>query len=340
MKTSDFFYQLPEEQIAQTPVTPRDSSRLMVYQRASGEVSHRQFRQLPDFLRKDDLLVFNKTRVIRARLFGKKIPTGGKVEILLLKRIKPRVWQCMVGGKGIRKGTAVQLQDGPRLEVISELEGPLRIIQVEELLSPYLERNGHVPLPPYIHQHLENPERYQTVYGEVTGSSAAPTAGLHFTEDLIHFIQDQGVLTAEVVLHVGLDTFAPVREEDPELHKIHTEWCQLPFQTADRINRTRKRGGRIIAVGTTTARTLETAGQILSNSGQIQPYQGFTDLFILPGYNFQVVDCLITNFHLPESTLLMMVSAFAGRETVLDLYQQAIQNGYRFYSFGDAMLIE
>jgi len=340
LKTSDFFYVLPEELIAQTPVTPRDSSRLLVYNRASDRTSHRHFKQLPEFLEEGDLLVFNKTRVIRARLFGKKIPTGGKVEILLLKREKEKVWQCLVGGKGIRKGTAVQLEDGPRMEVIAELEGPLRVIKVENQLSPYLEKIGHVPLPPYIHQHLENPERYQTVYGTVSGSSAAPTAGLHFTEDLIQQIQNQGVFTADVVLHVGLDTFAPVRESNPEQHKIHSEWCQVSPQTAKIINQTRKRGGKVIAVGTTTARTLETAGQFSSNPDRVQAYQGFTDLFILPGYNFRVVDCLITNFHLPESTLLMMVSAFAGREKVLDLYQQAIQEDYRFYSFGDAMLIE
>ncbi len=340
MKTSDFSYHLPKEYIAQKPAQPRDSSRLLVYQRETGITSHHHFFELPDLLRASDVLVVNKTRVLHARLFGKKIHSGGKCEILLLEKEQDQVWQCMVGGKGLRPGVKIQLDKGPKLEIKKELEGPLRVIEFSAPIEPYLEDIGYVPLPPYIHESLEDPEKYQTVFSKVSGSAAAPTAGLHFTKDLIKRLQYRGIQITEVTLHVGLDTFAPVRVNDPREHPIHSEWCSITPKTAAILNRTRKQGGRIIAVGTTTARTLETAAQASKNASRLSSYQGLTDLYILPGYQFLAVDCLITNFHLPESTLLMMVSAFVGRETILSLYETAKRKGYRFYSFGDAMLLE
>lgn len=350
MKTSDFEYDLPESSIAQTPAEPRDSSRLLVLHRDTGAIEHRIFREVTDFLRAGDLLVLNRTRVIPARIFARK-ETGGRVELLLLRRRDPLTWEALVGGKGLRVGKKVRVEDGPEATIIEILDGSERLIQFTEPIEPFFPRVGNVPLPPYIHAKLNDPERYQTVYAKEPGSAAAPTAGLHFTPRLLEELQVKGVKIAYVTLHVGLDTFAPVTKDDPEEHKIHTEWCELPQETADLINETKKSGGRVIAVGTTSVRTLESVARYSlsdnSNIGdrisnieyRLSPFMGPTDLFILPGYQFKVVDVMITNFHLPKSTLLMLVSTFAGREKILEAYQIAVTEGYRFYSFGDAMLI-
>jgi S-adenosylmethionine:tRNA ribosyltransferase-isomerase len=336
LKTSDFDYNLPESYIAQTPAEPRDSSRLLVVHRDTGQLEHRIFRDVTDYLRAGDLLVLNQTRVIPARIFARK-ETGGRVELLLLRRRDELTWEALVGGKGLRIGKLLKIEDGPKVEVIKILEGSERLIKFSEPIEPYFSKVGHVPLPPYIHEKLEDPERYQTIYARELGSAAAPTAGLHFTPRLLEELQVKGVKIDFVTLHVGLDTFAPVTEADPKAHKIHTEWCELSEETADAINETRDRGGRVIAVGTTSVRTLESVANVAQ--GAIPPYVGPTSLFILPGYQFKVVDAMITNFHLPRSTLLMLVSAFAGREKMIETYGIARQEGYRFYSFGDAMLI-
>jgi len=343
MKTSDFNYHLPESSIAQRPLEPRDSARLLALDRNTGGLEHRTFNQIGDYLNPGDLLVLNQTRVIPARIFARK-PTGGKVELLLLRRLESLTWECLVGGKGLRVGSTVKVVDGPEAEIIRILNGAERLVRFAEPIEPYFPKVGNVPLPPYIHEKLEDPERYQTVYAREPGSAAAPTAGLHFTPRLLDELREMGVNTAYVTLHVGLDTFAPVNEDDPSAHKIHSEWCQVSPETAEAINQTCANGGRIVAVGTTSVRTLETLGtrkreaQNTSNP-QIAPFTGPTSLFILPGFEFQLVDAMITNFHLPKSTLLMLVSAFAGREKILETYQAAIREGYRFYSFGDAMLI-
>jgi len=347
LKTSDFDYHLPESSIAQTPAEPRDSSRLLVLRRDTGELEHRIFRDVTGYLRVGDLLVLNQTRVIPARIFAHKA-TGGRVELLLLRRRDPLTWEALVGGKGLHVSTKVFVESdyynreneklgdfSLQAEIVEILEGSERLIKFTEPIEPYFSEVGHVPLPPYIHEKLTDPERYQTVYAKEPGSAAAPTAGLHFTPRLLGELQAKGVKIAYVTLHVGLDTFAPVNEDDPETHKIHSEWCELSQATADLINRTKQSGGRVIAVGTTSVRTLESAvGQ-----DAILSYNGPTSLFILPGYQFKIVDVMITNFHLPKSTLLMLVSAFAGREKILETYETAIKEGYRFYSFGDAMLI-
>jgi len=353
LKTFDFDYRLPESSIAQTPAEPRDSSRLLVLHRDSGELEHRIFRDVTDYLRAGDLLVLNQTRVIPARIFARK-QTGGRVELLLLRRRDELIWESLVGGKGLRVGTLVRVEEGPEVEIIEILEGSERLIKFSEPIEPYFSKVGNVPLPPYIHEKLNDPERYQTVYAKEPGSAAAPTAGLHFTPRLLEELQVKGVNITYVTLHVGLDTFAPVTEDDPETHKIHTEWCELSQETADLINRTKQSGGRVIAVGTTSVRTLESAAienqkseivnrqspiENTNHSSLITAFSGSTSLFILPGYSFKVVDVMITNFHLPRSTLLMLVSAFAGREKILETYATAIEEGYRFYSFGDAMLI-
>jgi len=339
MKTSDFDYDLPQECIAQTPLEPRDSARLMILDRSSEQVEHAHFRDLGGYLRPNDILVLNQTRVIPARLFGRKVPTGGKVEVLLLRRETLQTWEVMIGGKGLVPGKQIQLDEGPLAEVIEDLGGPRRLLHFAEPLSPYLDQIGNVPLPPYIHAKLDEPERYQTVYARQPGAAAAPTAGLHFTPGLIDQLREQGALFASVTLHVGLDTFAPVNEDDPRQHEIHSEWCQLSSETAEAINAARHAGGRVIAVGTTSARTLESAVRLAKPGKRVSPFEGPTDLFILPGYNFKAVDAIITNFHLPRSTLIMMISAFAGRERVLAAYETAKVQNYRFYSFGDAMLI-
>ena len=343
MKTSDFDYNLPESSIAQTPAEPRDSSRLLVLHRDTGKVEHRIFREVGEYLRPGDLLVLNQTRVIPARIYARK-ETGGRVELLLLRRRDSVTWEALVGGKGLRVGISIKVEDGPGANIIELLEGSERLIQFSEPIEPYFSKVGNVPLPPYIHEKLSDPERYQTVFAREPGSAAAPTAGLHFTPSLLEELQAKGVKIAYVTLHVGLDTFAPVTEDDPKEHKIHTEWCELPQETAELINATRQNGGRVVAVGTTSVRTLESAARSstappASNIDfQIPAFIGPTDLFILPGYEFKLVDVMITNFHLPKSTLLMLVSAFAGRERILETYRAAIREGYRFYSFGDAMI--
>lgn len=338
MRTEDFDYELPPERIAQRPAQPRDSSRLMVLARASGEVQHRIFRQLPELLTPGDLLVLNETRVLPARLEARKIPGGGKAELLLLSKEAPAVWTVLVGGKGLRPGRRVEVVGGPHATILENLGGPRRRVRFNEPVEPLLDEIGAMPLPPYIERPLRDPEEYQTVYGRRLGSAAAPTAGLHFTPELLEKVQSEGIGLARLTLHVGMDTFAPVHEEDPEEHPIHTEWCELTQETADRINAARRRGNRVVAVGTTSVRALETAARNHEATG-LSAFEGPTDLYILPGFQFRIVDALITNFHLPRSTLLMLVSAFAGRETILNAYEVAKWEGYRFYSFGDAMLI-
>jgi S-adenosylmethionine:tRNA ribosyltransferase-isomerase len=344
LNTNDFDYTLPPEYIAQTPVEPRDAARLLVLDRGTGETRHSIFRDLGDFLAPGDLLVINETRVIPARLYARKLPGGGRVELLLLRQESPDTWEALAGGKGLSAGKRLQVEGGPQAEILEALDGPRRRVRFAEPLEPYFQRAGHVPLPPYIHAPLKDPERYQTVYARQPGSAAAPTAGLHFTPQLIERLNHQGIFFTTVTLHVGLDTFAPVTEDNPQEHRIHTEWCQLTAQAAQAINHTKLRGKRVVAVGTTSVRTLESAAQGVEtgsapNSAAVRPYEGPTSLFILPGYTFRVVDAMITNFHLPRSTLIMLVSAFAGRERILQAYQLAIREHYRFYSFGDAMLI-
>lgn len=336
MKTSDFDYNLPPEYIAQTPVEPRDSSRLLVLHRDTGALEHRVFREIRQYLHPRDLLVINRTRVIPARIYARK-PTGGRVEVLLLRREDLLTWECLVGGKDLSAGRMITIENGPFAEILEVLEGSHRRVHFSEPIEPFFPKVGHVPLPPYIHEPLKDPERYQTVYARDPGSAAAPTAGLHFTPQLMDELKLQGVNFAEITLHVGLDTFAPVMENDPEEHQIHTEWCEIPPATVQAISQTRQSGGRVIAVGTTSVRTLESAAKAGKNG--IISFSGPTNLYILPGYQFIIVDAMITNFHLPKSTLIMLVSAFAGYEKIFHAYEVAMQEKYRFYSFGDAMLI-
>ena len=335
MKTTDFDYELPIECIAQTPIEPRDASRLLVIGRQQGPFIDTHFNNLGNFLKAGDLLVLNQTKVIPARLYGKKIPTGGKVELLLLRKEDNLTWETLVGGKGLVLGKQVSVGEGLVGTITDVLEGSRRRIRFEEPIETILSRAGQMPLPPYIHEPLKDPDRYQTVYARLEGSAAAPTAGLHFTPELITALENKGIQFAYVTLHVGLDTFLPVSEESPDEHAIHTEWCQVSAGTAAAINQARRNGGRVIAVGTTSVRTLESA----AGPDEIQSFEGPTSLYILPGYEFKSIDGMITNFHLPRSTLIMLVSAFAGREYILNAYKHAIQSGYRFYSFGDAMLI-
>ena len=345
MKTSDFDYFLPPELIAQTPMEPRDQSRLMVLNRSDGLIEHRRFFEIVDYLRDGDVLVFNDSRVIPARLYGRKVDTGGGVEILLLRRLEANVWEALVKqGKRLRVGTKVEITDDSAAdnpskvaaEVIGQEESGVKVIRFsEEMLLTEL---GRVPLPPYIHSPLSYPERYQTVYARVAGSVAAPTAGLHFTPGLLSQLELKGVRLLFVSLHIGLDTFSPVREEDPLEHTIHSEYGVLSQAVASQLSQAKREGRRIIGVGTTTVRILEQAAK-LTNPLRVQPFTDWISLFILPGYQFCMVDALITNFHLPRSTLLMLVTAFAGKELINQAYQEAIASGYRFYSFGDAMLI-
>ena len=341
MRTTDFDYDLPPKYIAQHPVEPRDSARLLVLDRRSGCIEHAVFHDLGRYLVAGDLLVLNETRVIPARIFARKLPGGGKIEILLLHRQDDQTWEALVGGKGLHAGKRLQLlsvESEPVslfAEILKVLEGSRRLVRFDEPVEQFLPLVGHVPLPPYIHARLDNPERYQTVYARPSGSAAAPTAGLHFTTSLMDGLRNRGVRFSTITLHVGLDTFVPVTEEDPRQHQIHTEWCEITPEAAAAIREVQQSGGRIIAVGTTSARTLETAAA----QGDLQPLTGPTSLYILPGYNFRTVQAMITNFHLPRSTLIMMVSAFAGRENILNAYKIAKKEGYRFYSFGDAMLI-
>lgn len=338
LKTSDFDYDLPPERIAQTPVEPRHNARLLVMWRDRPDLEHARFWDIGRYLAPGDLLVVNETRVIPARIWARK-PSGGRVELLLLKKMNEEAWEALVGGKRIRPFLSLRVEGGPTAEVVADLGGSRRLIRFSEPIEPYLPHIGLMPLPPYIHEPLRDPERYQTVFARQPGSAAAPTAGLHFTPELIEHLKQQGVRFAGLILHIGLDTFAPVTEEDPTQHHIHTEWCELPPETARLVNETKRTGKRVVAVGTTSVRTLETAARHGAPGDWVASFAGPTDLFILPGFEFRVVDALVTNFHLPRSTLLMLVSAFAGRERILEVYREAIRLNYRFYSFGDAMLI-
>ena len=339
MKKSDFFFELPEELIAQSPAERRDFSRLMRLGRSSGETEHRRFYELPELLEEGDCLVLNDSRVIPARLFGKR-ETGGAVEVVLLRDRGGDTWECLTRpGRKTRIGTTLHFGDGElSATVTDEIEGGNRLLRFHYngIFLETLERLGKMPLPPYIHEELRDTERYQTVYSRVSGSAAAPTAGLHFTRELLAAIENKGVKTAYLTLHVGLGTFRPVKAENIEDHEMHAEYCIIPRETADTINTARKNGGRIIAVGTTSCRTLESRAEA---DGTISEFSGFTNIFIYPGYEFKCVDGLVTNFHLPESTLIMLVSALAGRENVLKAYEEAIRERYRFFSFGDAMFI-
>jgi S-adenosylmethionine:tRNA ribosyltransferase-isomerase len=338
MKTTDFDYILPPELIAQTPIEPRDNSRLMVYHKKNNSLEHILFHEIGNVLTVGDLLVINKTRVIPARIFAKK-PTGGKVEILLIRKLSELEWEVLIGGKKIRTGMILSIAGGNFAEVTFATEDIKKIVRFQKRIEESLSCVGQMPLPPYIHEKLKDPERYQTVYAQVSGSAAAPTAGLHFTNALMSSLRKKGIEFTEVTLHVGLDTFAPVTEEDPREHRIHTEWCSIPSEAKEKINLAKKEGRRVIAVGTTTVRTLESGARCANKNEWVGEMNEPTDLFILPGYSFRVVGGMITNFHLPKSSLIMLVSAFTGREKILQLYQTAIEKQYRFYSFGDAMLI-
>ena len=357
-RTEEFDYTLPPDRIAQTPVEPRDTSRLMVVERKTGHIAHHRFYELPDILRPGDVLVANDSRVIPARLFARK-PTGGRVEILLLVKRDPRTWEALVRGHRIRPGTILHLEgaEDVRADVVAVTPAGGRVLRFDRPIDDLLPRVGHVPLPPYIRRPLEDPERYQTVYAREEGSAAAPTAGLHFTPRLMRALEERGITFHYVTLHVGLDTFRPIDEEEVEAHRIHSEWAELDPETAAALNRAKAEGRRIIAVGTTSVRVLETATHPEHVKGEdawvgwpddtpahvprhpLVPFRGWTDLYITPGFEFRAVDALITNFHLPRSTLLVLVAAFMGKDLMWRAYKEAIEQGYRFYSFGDAMLI-
>ena len=339
MQLSDFMYDLPEERIAQTPVEPRDHSRLMVVHRGDHSIEHRHFYDIIDYLNPGDVLVVNETRVIPARLIGEK-PTGGACEILLLKQLAPKKWETLVRpGKKLKPGAQVIFGGGKLVATIAsttETGGRIVDFECEGTMEAALDELGEMPLPPYIHEKLENKERYQTVYARHEGSAAAPTAGLHFTPELMQRIRDKGVDIVPVLLHVGLGTFRPVKVENLDEHEMHSEYFEVSEEAAARINAARERGCRVIAVGTTSVRTLESA----SENGRLLAKSGDTQIFIRPGYKWQMVDALITNFHLPGSTLVMLVSALYERERILDAYETAVKENYRFFSFGDAMFIE
>ncbi|MBK8432427.1 MAG: tRNA preQ1(34) S-adenosylmethionine ribosyltransferase-isomerase QueA [Chloroflexi bacterium] len=365
---SDFDYYLPAERIAQEPLAVRDQSKLLVLERPTGAISHHVFADMLGFLRKGDILVVNNSRVIPARLYGQKRSTGGRVELLLLEELANGRWKALVGGRKLVEGVVIVLEDGAgnpshiTAEVTAVLDGPQREISFSQPTAEWLDGFGHMPLPPYIHTPLTDPERYQTIYSRPAGSSAAPTAGLHFTPDLLFALREKGVLFETVTLHVGLDTFKPVEAAEISQHTIHSEWATLTPEAAQRINEAKLAGGRLVAVGTTSMRTLETAAlrsagitgslQTITQrdiSGEtsnmcpwkpVSAFEGPTDLYVYPGYRFRAVDALITNFHIPQSTLLMLVSAFAGRENIFAAYESALQNDYRFLSFGDAMFIK
>lgn len=338
--TKDYYYDLPKELIAQDPLEDRSSSRLMVLGKKSGHVSHHHFTEILDFLRPGDCLVINNTRVIPARLIGTKKDTGAHVEILLLRRKQNDIWETLVRpGKKLRPGAEVTFGDGSLTATILDVvEGGDRLVQFhyDGIFEEILDRLGEMPLPPYITHKLKDRDRYNTVYAKFDGSAAAPTAGLHFTKELLEQVKEKGVNIAQVTLHVGLGTFRPVKVDDVRQHEMHTEWYRVTQETADLINNTKKNGGRIIAVGTTSVRTLET---VADEDGHMKAQEGDTSIFIYPGYKWKIVDGLITNFHLPESTLIMLVSALAGREHVLAAYEEAVKERYRFFSFGDAMFI-
>lgn len=340
MKKSDFYFDLPAELIAQTPIERRDASRLLVLDKDSGAWEHRHFFDLPEYLRPGDCLILNNSRVLPARLLGQRLPGGGTCEVLLLIDRGDKTWECLVRpGKHLREGARLSFGGGELLaEVTSVLDGGNRLVRFnyEGVFLEVLDRLGKMPLPPYIREELQDRERYQTVYSKVVGSAAAPTAGLHFTEDLLQKVQNMGVKVGYVTLHVGLGTFRPVKEDNITDHMMHSEYCVIPQETADLINETKRNGGRIICVGTTSCRTLETWA---AEDGTMMAKAGWTNIFIYPGYKFKVIDALITNFHLPESTLIMLVSALAGRRNVLNAYKEAVRERYRFFSFGDAMFI-
>lgn len=338
-KTSDFYYNLPEELIAQTPLQQRDSSRLMVLDRQTGEVTHKHFYDILDYLQPGDCLVMNDSRVLPARLLGHR-PTGGAVEVLLLRDLGDKCWECLCKpGRKMQPGSEVIFGDGELTATVREVrEDGNRVVEFhyEGIFLEVLERLGKMPLPPYIKEELQDQERYQTVYSREVGSAAAPTAGLHFTQELLEKIRQKGVKEAFVTLHVGLGTFRPVKAEQITDHHMHAELCMISQETADILNETRRCGGRIICVGTTSCRTLES---LVQEDGSFAASSKWTEIFIYPGYTFKAMDGLITNFHLPESTLVMLVSAFAGREHVLAAYEEAVREKYRFFSFGDAMFI-
>jgi len=339
MKTSDFYYDLPEELIAQTPVEPRNSSRLMVLPRNGGEIEHKHFYDLPEFLKPGDCLVLNNTRVLPARLYGTREDTGAVVEFVLLRQHGNKLWECLAGpGKKAKTGYKFRFSDKLTATVTDVLEDGNRMIEFacEGDFFAVLDEVGQMPLPPYIKEKLKDKERYQTVYSKDAGSAAAPTAGLHFTKEMLESIKAMGVNIAYVTLHVGLGTFRPVKVEDVTQHKMHTEHYYIPEEAAKTINETRKNGGRVICVGTTSCRTVESCAK---KYGEIKECSGDTDIFIYPGFEFKCMDGLITNFHLPESTLIMLVSAFAGYDNVMNAYNTAVKERYRFFSFGDAMLI-
>ena len=340
MKTSDFYYDLPKELIAQDPLEDRSSSRLLVLHRKSGRVEHRVFTDIVEYLKPGDCLVRNNTKVIPARLYGTRVDTEATIELLLLKRMENDVWETLVKpGKKARQGAVTSFGDGILTgEIIDVKEDGNRLIQFryEGIFEEILDQLGQMPLPPYITHTLKDKNRYQTVYAKYEGSAAAPTAGLHFTEELFRKLEEKGVLVANVTLHVGLGTFRPVKVDDVSKHHMHTEFYQVTKEEADKINKAKQAGGRIVCVGTTSCRTIESAAD---ENGVLKPGQGDTDIFIYPGYSFKMMDVLITNFHLPESTLLMLVSALAGKEQVMRVYEEAVQERYRFFSFGDAMII-
>lgn len=340
MKTHDFWYDLPEKLIAQTPLEQRDGSRLMVLDRDTGAVAHRHFYDIVDYLNPGDCLVMNDSRVLPARLLGHR-PTGGAVEVLLLRDLGEKRWECLCKpGRKMQEGQEVIFGDGELTAVVRQVrEDGNRVVEFhfEGIFLEVLERLGKMPLPPYIKAELQDQERYQTVYSREVGSAAAPTAGLHFTNALLEKVRAKGVSTAFVTLHVGLGTFRPVKAEEIDQHHMHSELCLMSKETADILNETKRRGGRVICVGTTSCRTLES---LVNEDGTFEAKSKWTDIFIYPGYRFKAMDALITNFHLPESTLVMLVSAFAGRENVLAAYEEAVREKYRFFSFGDAMLIQ
>ena len=340
MRTKDFYFDLPEELIAQTPIAQRDASRLLVLDKVSGEWEHKHFFDLPGYLRAGDCLILNNSRVLPARLLGHRLPGGGACEVLLLIDRGDNIWECLVRpGKKMRVGAKVSFGEGELIgEVVEELPGGNRLVKFsyEGIFLEVLDRLGKMPLPPYIKAELQDRERYQTVYSKVNGSAAAPTAGLHFTPELLTQLKEMGVNIGYVTLHVGLGTFRPVKEDEITDHEMHSEYCIIPQETADLINETKRAGGRVICVGTTSCRTIESwAGE----DGTMRASAGWTNIFIYPGYRFKVLDALVTNFHLPESTLIMLVSALAGREQTLDAYEEAVKERYRFFSFGDAMFI-
>jgi S-adenosylmethionine:tRNA ribosyltransferase-isomerase len=352
MRLDDFDYSLPPAFIAQTPIEPRDAARLLLLDHTQSMLGDHHVRDLPQLLKSGDVLVLNDTRVLPARLWARKRRTGGRVEILLLRREAAQTWEALVGGKGLRPGVELEVvgrrdeaetQASPILvRIEDDLGGARRLLRFSSPITPELERVGEMPLPPYIHERLADAGRYQTVYARSPGSAAAPTAGLHFTPGLLRELEARGIGLAYVTLHVGLDTFAPITETNVELHAIHSEWMSLSREAAERVNRARAAGGRVIAVGTTSVRALESAALEAGRASESEPlaaWEGPTRLYILPGYAFRVVQGMVTNFHLPRSSLLVMVSAFAGRERILKAYTEAQALGYRFYSFGDAMLI-